>query len=742
MTTKEIWSGWKVENLIGEGSFGKVYKITREDFGQTYVAALKVIEIPANKSEIKAIKSEGLTDESVTTYFKSMVEDIVDEFSLMSKLKGNTNIVSYEDHMVVPKKNEFGWDIYIRMELLNPLLDYIESRSITVKDVVQLGIDICSALEVCQKYNIIHRDIKPENIFVSDIGSFKLGDFGIARQLEKTMSGLSKKGTYTYMAPEVYKGMSYNSSVDLYSLGIVMYRFLNNNRSPFMPPITEQIKFSDREEANLRRFSGEKIPKPCNATDKLSAIVLKACSYNSEERYSSPGEMKAQLQNYLDIEEESVLNTRLVEQQVIVEQDKTPKIMNFFNKHDIDSLEDEPTELMENASKIHGRDLDDDERTVFMTVEENKEKSENAEVDREPKAVAQFREKDNSKKTEENRLPRGKVGIAVLGVVFIIMLAGALMLVFGKSGAEKQAQETTIEYVDIPNIIGRTISEATELLDSYGLKLNVSKEIYSDEMESGLIISLVSEKNKVSSGSTIEVVLSKGTELITVPYVSGMKQSKAKSKLKKIGFMVKVKETFSDIYEKGEVIEQSIDSGMEIKKGSIIILTVSKGQQMDTGSQYMAEFSDEVPAASPDPMPKSSQNQQTKKNSATKVITALGSYGESNALSSGKINIIRNSIASVVTGSKNNTYTNLARYMANNNKTNANSTYTELTNGTINVGQKIKSVKIDSDNQTEILSAAQTLASSLKVKAKQIGIAISSQALAVGYKITVVIVYG
>ena len=87
-----------------------------------------------------------------------------------------------------------------------------------------MGVDICKALELYQKYNIIHRDIKPENIFVSDNGDFKLGDFGIARTIEKTMSDLSKKGTYNYMAPEVYQGGEYGFSVDLYSLGIVLYR--------------------------------------------------------------------------------------------------------------------------------------------------------------------------------------------------------------------------------------------------------------------------------------------------------------------------------------------------------------------------------------------------------------------------------------------------------------------------------------------------------------------------------------
>ena len=242
-----VFQGWEIEKYIGGGAFGKVYRIVREDFGHTYEAAMKVIEIPQNPTEVIALRNDGMTEENVTEYFYGMVEEIVEEFVLMSKLKGNSNIVSYEDHAVIKKKDSFGWVIYIRMELLTPLFSYIKENNLTIKDVIQLGIDMCHALEVCQKFNIIHRDIKPENIFVSKTGDFKLGDFGIARELEKTSSELSKKGTKSYMAPEVFKGFSYNSNVDVYSLGIVLYRFLNNNRLPFMPPVPKPIRYSDKE---------------------------------------------------------------------------------------------------------------------------------------------------------------------------------------------------------------------------------------------------------------------------------------------------------------------------------------------------------------------------------------------------------------------------------------------------------------------------------------------------------------
>ena len=290
-----VFGSWKIVREIGEGSFGKVFEIEREDFGRTYKAALKAVTIPQSQSEIKSAMADGMDQESVTTYFRGFVEEIVDEFAIMSQLKGHSNVVSYEDHVVVQHDNDIGWDILIRMELLTPLVDYVQQHTLSTDEVVKLGIDMCKALEACRYCHIIHRDIKPENIFVSQLGDYKLGDFGIAKTVEKTMGGLSKKGTYTYMAPEVYKGEEYGPSVDIYSLGIVLYRYLNNNRTPFLKLDTVPT-YKEKEKSIIRRINGEELPVPANADEYLAKIILKACAYKPEDRYSSPTEMREDLE--------------------------------------------------------------------------------------------------------------------------------------------------------------------------------------------------------------------------------------------------------------------------------------------------------------------------------------------------------------------------------------------------------------------------------------------------------------
>ena len=301
-----IFGAWHITRLIGEGSFGKVFEMEREDFGVTYKAALKAITIPASQSEVRSVMSEGMDEGSVRTYFGGFVKKLVQEFALMSKLKGNSNIVSYENHQVIEHKDGVGWDILIQMELLTPLDDYIrQKKTISRQEIIQLGIDLCKALELCQKHNIIHRDVKPENILVSENGDFKLGDFGVARTVEKTMSGLSKQGSYPYMAPEVEKGEAYGSTVDIYSLGLVLYRLLNGNRLPFLPPAPAPIKYADREEARAKRFNGVPLPPPSHADGRLAEIVLKACAFAPKDRYSSPAQMRQELEAILYNREEA-----------------------------------------------------------------------------------------------------------------------------------------------------------------------------------------------------------------------------------------------------------------------------------------------------------------------------------------------------------------------------------------------------------------------------------------------------
>ena len=294
---EKIWPEWKVVERIGSGAYGSVYKAVRSDHNLTSSAAIKVISSPKDASEMESLRSDGMTQDGTRTYLQGIVDDFVNEIQLMETLKGIQNIVSVEDYKVVERTGEIGWDIYIRMELLTPFNDWKGTRTLSEAEVIRLGIDICSALEICEKKQIIHRDIKPENIFINEFGFFKLGDFGIARKLSGTRGGQSIKGTYNYMAPEVASGTNYDGRVDIYSLGIVLYRLLNNDCLPFVPSQQLMLDQKARTDALNRRLRGDALPAPVNASRDLANLVLCACAHNPDARFRSAAVMKRALQN-------------------------------------------------------------------------------------------------------------------------------------------------------------------------------------------------------------------------------------------------------------------------------------------------------------------------------------------------------------------------------------------------------------------------------------------------------------
>jgi len=299
---KSVWEEWEIVELIGEGSYGKVYKAVKKEHDVEMFSAIKIITIPKSQGELKSLRAEGMSISESRTYLQDIVNGYVNEIKTMISLSSASNIVNVYDYKVIEKKEEVGWEIHIRMELLTSFEDYITEKLtagyFTEQEIIKFGMDICSALELCAKQNppIIHRDIKPDNIFISKSGEFKLGDFGTAREIEKSKGSYSEAGTPIYMAPEVKNRTKYGVTADICSLGIVLYRLTNNNRLPFCDPNKQMLNHNERKEALDRRFNGEPLLAPINANEQMAHIILKACSYDPEDRFQSASELKAALE--------------------------------------------------------------------------------------------------------------------------------------------------------------------------------------------------------------------------------------------------------------------------------------------------------------------------------------------------------------------------------------------------------------------------------------------------------------
>lgn len=512
------YGNWKIVRELGRGSFGQVYEIQKEEFGQTYRAALKIISIPKSPSDVDAVRGAGMTDDNITEYYHSIVEDSVKEIALMSELQGNSNIVNYQNHEVRKHPNDPGWDIYLQMELLVPLNKYIQQNGITREEVIRLGMDVCSALEVCQERDIIHRDIKPENIFLSKQGHFKLGDFGIARTEERTKSGMSRKGTYSYMAPEVYRGEAYNKGVDLYSLGMVLYRLLNENRAPFMPPYPQPIRYEDQEQALMRRMSGEPLPMPSREQGDLAEIVLKACSFNPQNRFASPAAMR------------QALETVLHGGQVQLEPDLPPR--PWVNTGD----------ETDTAMTVGGHEWPSPEPPVYPDT---------------PPYVEPVK--------------RRKGGLRWMRWAAVVL---ASLLVVG-GGAFAAAYGTMTS--EVPNLVGKSQEDAIAALEDAGFHYTVEED-YSGVDSPGKVLSQSPEAEKRAwKRNPVALNVSMQENQVCVPDVLGMDAEKAAAAMTAKSLKVSLKGKEDSSAKKGTVLSQSLAGGKTAERGKEITLTVCTG---------------------------------------------------------------------------------------------------------------------------------------------------------------------
>lgn len=289
-----LFQEWYLETIIGEGSSGTIYKITDHNGNH---CALKIIPVTA-VDEMDTIHLQEQDFAAKRKYPEDMTDEILVEVRVMQTLEDHAGIVKYHAYDVIADADSFVYLILIKMDLLQPLHKVLRMRDteFSEKEVVSMGIDLLTSLSECGKHHIIHRDIKPSNIFVTEDNRYLLGDFGSARLLKKTMMA-SHKGTLCYMAPEISSGQSYNSTVDIYSLGIMLYQLLNYRKLPFL---NTDSKFSDIEAAVEKRLSGVTLPPPEHADYELGNIICKMCAYAPKNRYATPEDCLEDFKNYLE----------------------------------------------------------------------------------------------------------------------------------------------------------------------------------------------------------------------------------------------------------------------------------------------------------------------------------------------------------------------------------------------------------------------------------------------------------
>ncbi len=594
MGSKILAGRYELIEKIGDGGMAVVYK-AKDRLLNRFVA-------------IKILKPEFIKDPKFIDSFRR-------ESQAAAGLS-HPNIVSVFD---VGKEGNI---YYIVMEVLegDTLSDIIRRDGpLDEMRAIDIAKQIAQALSSAHKKNIIHRDVKPHNILMSEDGTAKIADFGIAKAVNSgtiVNNTSTVMGSVHYLSPEQARGGYVDARSDIYSLGIVLYEMLTGS-VPFDGdnPVSVAMMHMNEAVQPPSRIN----PAVSPALDK---VVLKATAKHQPDRYKSADEMYE----------------ALVQAENSIVSERSGMGLREFYAIPRDGGSGRQDGSYDNYGDYGGFDNDEEEEESSLLAGKLRRKKK-----------AKTKNKDTAGKERKKSSKKRKILPVVLALICAIPLSILLLNVFGGSDKtvkipdvlgmteeeaaaelEKAGLEYTLgtpvisdeyeagevvstdpdvgrevkkgykvrlilskgsdsESVKTPNTVGKKLDEAKELLEKFDLKCGSIKYDEDSDLPDGTVISQDPEAGEeVETGTSVNLVVSRAAENTEVPDVRGLSQSAAKEKLEENGFELgKVSTEYSDDVEEGLVISQSPKAGSEEAEGTSVDIVISKGPE-ETEPEYVS----------------------------------------------------------------------------------------------------------------------------------------------------------
>ena len=497
MKGQKINDRYQIIKTIGEGGMANVY--------------LAYDTILDRNVAVKVLRGDLATDEKFVRRFQRE--------ALSASSLSHPNIVEVYD---VGEDNGLYYIVmeYIEGKHLKQLLK--KRGSLTVREVVDIMMQVTDGMSAAHDSYIIHRDIKPQNIMILENGLIKITDFGIAMALNATQltQTNSVMGSVHYLPPEQACGKTATIQSDVYSMGILMFELLTGS-VPF--------KGDNAVEIALKHIQ-ETIPYVKDINDSIPTsvanIVKRATAKNLKNRYQDAREMHEDLKTCLD---EARLDEEVYEfpYPEIEEDKKQKKAVNELENTKVE----EPKKEEVKVEKI--------------TVDD-----------------------DKIEKKKENKL------LMVLAIVFtgLIVIVTALVFLLPKLTEAKD--------VKIPDVSNLSVQEAESELENKGFKVAAeTKDATSDSVEVGNVVKTSPASGRtVKEGSTITLYISVGEGGYTLEDFKGKNYLEVKGYLENTyKLYVEVKEDeLEDInkYEKGTIIKTEPEAGTLLKEGDTVKLHI------------------------------------------------------------------------------------------------------------------------------------------------------------------------
>ena len=488
---QKINDRYQIIRSIGEGGMANVYLAYDPILDRNVAVKILRGDLSSDEKFVRRFQREAISASSLT----------------------HPNIVEMYD------VGEDDGNYFIVMEYVDgkTLKSLIKKRgALTLAEVIDIMLQLTSAISCAHDSYIIHRDIKPQNVMILDDGRVKITDFGIAiasnaTELTETNSVM---GSVHYLPPEQANGKGATIKSDIYSLGILMYELLTG---------TVPFKGENAVEIALKQLR-DPIPSICSLRDdvpqSVENIILKACAKNPKNRYDSAREMYQDIKTCLD---EDRLNEK--------------RVTYIYDEQDLDE-----TKPLNDVV-----DIVNDKKSELDELEAKEEKSEK----------------------------KFNLVLLILGIVISLIVIGSVLFMFVVPVFTKLKD---VKIPDVSNMtVEKAEKELLKAGLSVNVEL---EEQPSEEVKEGKVIDTKPSKNRtVKEKTQVTLIVSSGVKKITIEDYTDKKYLEVKGSLETLGLKVKiekkkVEESAEKAYESDVIIEQSVEKGTNLKVGEEIILYI------------------------------------------------------------------------------------------------------------------------------------------------------------------------
>ncbi|MBM7617765.1 serine/threonine-protein kinase [Weissella uvarum] len=480
MQTDQVFGGrYQIIGSLGEGGMANVYKA--RDLILDREVALKIMRL-------------------------DMRDDPVAQKRFENEIRASTELVHPNITQVYDYGDEDHNQYLVTEYIAGPDLKRYEMDNfpLPLTKVVDIMSQILSGIQLAHEHGIIHRDLKPQNILMTNDGTAKITDFGIARA--QSSFGMTQTnmaiGSVHYMAPEQVRGETATPQSDIYSLGIMLYELLAG-KVPFdgETAVAVAVKQTTDPMPHVRE-DDPRIPQA------LENVILHATAKDPQERYTSANAMRNDLATALSPD-------RVNEERFVPEGE---------------ALNDEATKV----------------RPALKTQPEQQAKDETSAV----AATTPDTSKKVEKSAKKDDKPRHKKRYWIIGCLLAIVALCVGITAYGL----QQPEQTKV-----PDIQGATMKQAKAELKSAGLKVGDVTERDSDTIKKDRIISAKPDAGKhLKRGSEVDLVVSTGSRKIRFGDYRNERFESVADSLKAKGYTVTTSHAHSNDVPVGYIMDQSI----------------------------------------------------------------------------------------------------------------------------------------------------------------------------------------